>query len=340
MAKMMGDRGRRSLGRDRGGAALWGLVVVGAIVWVAAAAALPSFGADGGGVPPSSVPVAQTLVTPWRAVVLGLVQGLTEFLPISSTAHLKVVPVLLGWGDPGSSFTAAIQLGSIVAVLGYFREDLLTLGRASIAAIAKRQWRDRDLQISLGILAGTLPIILGGILIKVLVADFDQSPLRSLTAIAGASILMALLLGMAEVVGRRDRHDGDLTLADGIWIGLAQMLALVPGVSRSGSTLTAGLLLGIDRAAAARFSFLLGIPAITLAGLVELPEVFQNSGSISISGAALAAGLVSALVSSYATIALLLKFLKTQSTWVFVGYRLFFGAGLLLLLAQGTLVDF
>ncbi|GAB4354259.1 MAG: undecaprenyl-diphosphate phosphatase [Cyanophyceae cyanobacterium] len=282
---------------------------------------------------------AETLVTPWRAVVLGLVQGLTEFLPISSTAHLKVVPVLLGWGDPGSSFTAAIQLGSIVAVLGYFREDLLLLGRGSIAAIAGRRWRDRDLQISLGILAGTVPIVVGGLLIKALVADFDQSPLRSLAAIAAASIGMALLLGMAEIVGRRDRHEADLTLADGLWIGLAQMLALVPGVSRSGSTLTAGLLLGIDRASAARFSFLLGIPAITLAGLVELPAVFQAGDQVSISGAALGAGLVSALISSYATIALLLKFLKTQSTWVFVGYRLFFGAGLLLLLAQGTLVD-
>ncbi|WP_242027828.1 MULTISPECIES: undecaprenyl-diphosphate phosphatase [unclassified Limnothrix] len=263
-----------------------------------------------------------------EAIGLGLVQGLTEFLPISSTAHLKVVPVVLGWGDPGVAYTAVIQLGSIAAVLTYFWADLTALAIGSAQAISRKDWGDRQFRIALGIGLGTLPIVAGGLAIKKFIPDFDNSPLRSLGAIAIASIVMALLLGLAEVTGSRHRHYNALGLNDGLILGAAQALALIPGVSRSGSTLTAGLLSGIDRAAAARFSFLLGIPAITLAGLVELVGVLKE-GLPAGAGLSLTVGVVVSAVSSYAAIAWLLKFLQTQNTWVFVIYRLIFGVAIL-----------
>jgi undecaprenyl-diphosphatase len=263
-----------------------------------------------------------------EAIGLGLVQGLTEFLPISSTAHLKVVPVVLGWGDPGVAYTAVIQLGSIAAVLTYFWQDLADIFSGSAQAIARKNWDDRQLRIALGIALGTLPIIVGGLAIKTFIPDFDHSPLRSLGAIAIASIIMALLLGFAEISGSRHRHFNSLGMNDGLILGAAQAMALIPGVSRSGSTLTAGLFAGIDRAAAARFSFLLGIPAITLAGLVELLGVIKD-GLPSDAWLSLTLGVVVSAVSSYAAIAWLLKFLQTQNTWVFVFYRLLFGVAIL-----------
>jgi undecaprenyl-diphosphatase len=263
-----------------------------------------------------------------EAIGLGLVQGLTEFLPISSTAHLKVVPVVLGWGDPGVAYTAVIQLGSIAAVLTYFWQDLADIFSGSVQAIARKNWDDRQLRIALGIGLGTLPIIVGGLAIKTFIPDFDHSPLRSLGAIAIASIIMALLLGFAEISGSRHRHFNALGMNDGLILGAAQAMALIPGVSRSGSTLTAGLFAGIDRAAAARFSFLLGIPAITLAGLVELLGVIKD-GLPSGAWLSLTLGVVVSAVSSYAAIAWLLKFLQTQNTWVFVIYRLLFGVAIL-----------
>ena len=206
----------------------------------------------------------------WHALVLGVVQGITEFLPISSTAHLKVVPVLLGWGDPGVAVTAVIQLGSIAAVLAYFREDLADVMGGISRAFRHGQWSDPQARLGVAIALGTLPILVAGLLLKRFVPDYDASPLRSMTSIAIVSIVMALLLALAEVVGARRRTLAEVLPRDGVLVGLAQALALVPGVSRSGSTLTASLFDGWQRPAAARFSFLLGIPAITLAGLVEL----------------------------------------------------------------------
>lgn len=283
----------------------------------------------------SPVPLEES-VTWLEAIGLGLVQGLTEFLPISSTAHLKVVPVALGWGDPGVAYTAVIQLGSIAAVLTYFWRDLTEIFSGSVQAIARKDWDDRQFRIALGIGLGTLPIVIGGLAIKKFIPDFDNSPLRSLGAIAIASIVMALLLGLAEVIGSRHRHYNALGMNDGLVLGTAQALALIPGVSRSGSTLTAGLLSGIDRAAAARFSFLLGIPAITLAGLVELLGVLKE-GLPSGAWFSLTLGVLVAAVSSYAAIAWLLKFLQTQNTWVFVIYRLLFGVAILSAIGFGWL---
>ena len=268
----------------------------------------------------------------WHALVLGVVQGLTEFLPISSTAHLKVVPVLLGWGDPGVAVTAVIQLGSIAAVLAYFRNDLAEVMHGISRAFRHGQWSDPQARLGVAIALGTLPILIAGLLLKRFVPDYDSSPLRSMTSIGIVSIVMALLLALSELVGRRRRRLDDVLPRDGVLVGLAQALALVPGVSRSGSTLTASLFDGWQRAAAARFSFLLGIPAISLAGLVELKGAFEapaNGGPLP-----MVVGILSAAVVSWLAIAWLLRFLQNHGTWVFVIYRLLFGLMILLFFRQ------
>jgi undecaprenyl-diphosphatase len=274
---------------------------------------------------PSSVSQAPIAQFNWfQAIVLGIVQGLTEFLPISSTAHLKVIPVALGWGDPGVAFTAVIQLGSIAAVLWYFWSDLSQITVGMIRAIRVSDYKSHEFRLALGIGLGTVPIVFFGFLLKVLVPDLDNSPLRSLGAIAVASIVMALLLALSEKVGSHQRSFEQLRWQDGVLMGMAQSLALIPGVSRSGSTLTAGLFMNLERATAARFSFLLGIPAITLAGLVECKEVLdmQFSSDIIFS---LIIGVISAAIFSYLAIAWLISYLQKQDTWVFVWYRLGFG---------------
>ncbi|MBD2151182.1 undecaprenyl-diphosphate phosphatase [Pseudanabaena sp. FACHB-1277] len=278
----------------------------------------------------------------WQAFVLGVVQGLTEFLPISSTAHLKVVPAILGWQDAGLSFDAVIQLGSIVAVVSYFWKDLRHITLGSMKAIATKNYKAHEFKLAIAIVLGTLPIVFAGLLIKILVPDYDKSPLRSLAAIAIASIVMSLLLAIAEILGQKrtdqkiiSRQFPKISIIDGIFMGLAQTMALIPGVSRSGSTLTAGLFMGLDRVAATRFSFLLGIPAITLGGIVELIGLIKNGFDMGIGQ--LAIGLLSSMIFSYVAIAWLLKFFQTHSTWVFVGYRLVFGALLLTGLGLGWL---
>lgn len=263
----------------------------------------------------------------WHALVLGVVQGLTEFLPISSTAHLKVVPLLLGWGDPGVAFTAVIQLGSILAVLAYFRLDLLEVARGMGRALRHGSWSDPSARLGVAIALGTLPIVLAGMALKLWFPGYEQSPLRSITSIAVVSIGMALLLALAELVGRRRRHLDDVMPRDGLLVGVAQALALVPGVSRSGGTLTASLFDGWERASAARFSFLLGIPAITLAGLVELNDALKDSSNGGLIPTLV--GVVAATLVSWWAIAWLLRFLQRNSTWIFVAYRLLFGLVLL-----------
>ncbi|MGF1495522.1 MAG: undecaprenyl-diphosphate phosphatase [Elainellaceae cyanobacterium] len=270
----------------------------------------------------------------FQSIVLGIVQGLTEFLPISSTAHIKAVPVALGWGDPGVAFTAIIQLGSIAAILWYFWSDLRQVVTGMIQAVRQSDYRSQDFRIGLGIILGTIPIVILGLMMKLLIPDLDNSPLRSMAAIAVASIVMSLLLALAEQMGSRQRTLEKLDTRDGIWMGFAQALALIPGVSRSGSTLTAGLFMGLERATAARFSFLLGIPAITIAGLVEFKGLL-DVGFGSIGAVPLIAGLVASAASSYAAIAWLLRYLQNHNTWVFVWYRLGFGVVILGAIALG-----
>jgi undecaprenyl-diphosphatase len=271
-----------------------------------------------------------------QAIFLGFVQGMTEFIPISSSAHLKVVPVVLGWGDPGVAFTAIIQLGSIVAVLWYFWGDITQIIKGATKAIALKDYQSHDFKLFVGISLGTVPIVFLGLLIKLLIPDYDNSPLRSLTAIAIASISMSLLLGIAEKLGKRQRDFEHLTMKDGLWMGLVQCLALIPGVSRSGSTITGGLFINLERDTAARFSFLLGIPAITLAGLVELKD-FLEVGVGNVGMVPMVVGVISSGIFSYIAIAGLIQFLKTQSTWVFIWYRLVFGVAILGAISAGLL---
>jgi len=272
-------------------------------------------------------PTAISLLPYGHALVLGLVVGLTEFLPISSSAHLAVVPVLLGWSDPGLALSAVIELGSSGAVIAYFRRDLVRIARALWTAWKRGDWSSADARLGLAMAIGTLPLLLVGAAIKLWAPDLAHGALRSFQVIGVVSILMAALLGLAEWIGRRRRTLADLQVGDGVVVGLAQALAVVPGVSRSGSTISTSLLVGLKREDAARFSFLLGIPAVALAGLSELGDAVKASGGTGL--LPLLLGIATAAISSWFTIGVLLGYLKRHSTWIFVGYRLVFGLAML-----------
>ncbi|MDQ3850409.1 MAG: undecaprenyl-diphosphate phosphatase [Actinomycetota bacterium] len=269
-----------------------------------------------------------------QAVVLGLVQGLTEFLPISSSGHLRIVPALAGWEDPGAAFTAVIQLGTMAAVVLYFRADLLRIARSWLASLRDRGRRSQlDARVGWYILLGTLPIAILGLAFK----DPIENGARDLELIAGTLIVFALVLLAAERAGRRARGLDTLDRRDGVVIGCAQALALVPGVSRSGATISAGLFLGLDRVAAARFSFLLSVPAVVLSGLFELKDVIGGTAEGAAGVGQTAVATVLAFVSGYASIAFLLRFLTTHSTALFVVYRLALGVAVLVLVATGAI---
>ena len=270
----------------------------------------------------------------FEAIVLGLVQGITEFLPISSTAHLRIVPALAGWEDPGAAFTAVTQLGTMAAVLLYFRADLWRIARAWLRSLRDRSARrDPDARLGWYILLGTIPIGIFGLAFK----DQIETGARDLYLIATALIVLGLVLLVAEKVGTRERSIEQLTTRDGVALGLAQALALVPGVSRSGATITAGLFLGLDRPSAARFSFLLSVPAVVLSGLLELSSIASGEEGQQVGAGALALATVLAFVSGYAAIAFLLRFLATHSTVVFVVYRVALGILVLALTASGAI---
>ncbi|HEV7935812.1 MAG TPA: undecaprenyl-diphosphate phosphatase [Actinomadura sp.] len=265
-----------------------------------------------------------------EATVLGIVQGLTEFLPISSSGHLLIVPKMLGWRDPGAAFTAVIQLGTMAAVLLYFGKDLIRITTTWTRSLWTRELRThRDARMGWYIGLGTIPIGVFGLAFK----DFIEEPARNLWLNATSLIVMGLLLMVAEWAGRHKRTVDDLNLRDGLLIGGFQCLALIPGSSRSGSTMTGALFLGYTREAAARYSFLLSIPAVVLSGLFELRKV--GEGGIQL-GPTVVATIVSFIV-GYASIAWLLKFLVRHSTVVFVYYRVALGGILLGLLAAGAI---
>jgi undecaprenyl-diphosphatase len=263
----------------------------------------------------------------FQAAVLGLVQGVTEFLPISSSAHLWLVPALARWRDPGPAFTAVLQLGTLAAVIGFFTRDLLRMLRASLAALqdpARR--KDPDVRHLLYLIVGTIPIGVAGLLLRHQIEGAFRSPL----VIATALIVVALALAWVERKARRTRDFAAITLRDALIIGFAQALALVPGVSRSGITLLAAMALGMRRDAAARFSFLLSVPAVAAAGIFELPKLMKAND---VGGVPLAVGLIVAALSGYASIAWLLKFLRTRSTKPFVIYRVMLGLLIIVVLA-------
>jgi undecaprenyl-diphosphatase len=267
-----------------------------------------------------------------EAIVLGVVQGLTEFLPISSTGHLRIVPAFVGWDDPGTAFTAVVQLGTMAAVVLYFRDDLLRIARAWLGSLREPSLRgDRDARMGWYIILATIPIGIFGLIFK----DQIESGARDLYLIGTALIVLGLVLLVAEEVGTRRRGLDHVGARDGFVVGLAQALALIPGVSRSGATISAGLFLGFDRPSAARFSFLLSVPAVVLSGLYELKDALgENTGA---SAVGLAVAVLLAFVTGYWSIAFLLRYLVTHTTRVFVAYRVVLGSLVLALTAAGAI---
>lgn len=264
-----------------------------------------------------------------QAFILGIVQGITEFLPISSTAHLQVITKVLSWNAvSGKPFLATIQFGSVVAVLIYFWADIQQILHGGWQAMAKKDWDREEWRILIGIAVGTLPVLVAGFVLKSTLNN-DKSTINNMVTIAVAAIVMSLLLGLAEKLGSRKRGFRELTIRDGILMGVGQMISLVPGASRSGSTLTAGLFLGLDRSTAARFSFLLGIPTLTIATLYEFFKEALGKVDLGL----VFVGTLSSFAFSYLSIAWLMRYLQTQSTWVFIWYRLAFGATILIAIA-------
>ncbi|MDQ7913712.1 undecaprenyl-diphosphate phosphatase [Pseudomonas sp. 102515] len=264
---------------------------------------------------------------------LGVVQGITELLPISSTAHMRVVPALLGWRDPGSAFSAAMQMAALAAVISYFWRDVSGVTRGSLAAVRQRDFDSPDFLLAMMIVLATIPICIAGLLLAPLLNACD-SPLRGLGVIGYACLAMAALLALAERICRHNRDISQMRLRDALIVGIAQVGALIPGVSRSGSTLTAAMFLNLRREEAARFSFLLGLPAIALAGLKEL-VVLWHAHIPAEAWSLLLVGLLVASLSAFAAIWGLMRFLERFSTWPFIIYRALLGIFLLVGVHQG-----
>lgn len=282
-----------------------------------------------------------------EAIILGLLQGLTEFLPISSSAHLRIFGDLAGWGDPGATFTAITQLGTELAVLLYFRRDIFRIigkwfrsfGAKGGAHSAGIQKGDPDVRLGWIIIIGTVPIVLAGFFLQ----EYIRSGLRSLWITAIVLIVFGILLGLADRLGRRTKTVADVTYRDGLTIGFAQMLALVPGVSRSGASTSAGLVLGYDRPSAARFSFLLAVPAVFGSGLYETYTALTCEPGVD-AGCGAGYGVletVAATVVAFgvglAVIAGLMRYISTRSFLPFVIYRILLGGVVIALLLTGVL---
>lgn len=269
----------------------------------------------------------------FEALVLGTIQGLTEFLPISSSAHLRIFPEMFGWGDPGAAFTAVIQIGTELAVLIYFRHDIWRIGSTWVKSLVKPEYRGHlDARMGWFIIIGSLPIVLLGVALK----DVIEKDFRSLWIIGTTLIVLGIILGIADRLSRSDKTIKQITLRDAVLMGLAQACALVPGVSRSGATISMGRFLGYEREAATRYAFLLAIPAVVGAGLFELKEIPHGENTYGW-GPTITATVVSFVV-GYAAIAWLLRYVSTRSYTPFVLYRVVLGAATLILVATGVLV--
>lgn len=269
-----------------------------------------------------------------QSIILGILQGLTEFLPISSSGHILIVPALLGWEDPGAAFTAVIQLGTEAAVLIYFRKDLWNIAKTWLASLRRPELRG-DLNARMGwyLIVATIPISILGLAFQ----DQIETAARNLWIVGSMLIVFGLILGLADRIGTREREVGDLSFRDGVLIGLAQSLALIPGVSRSGATISAGLFLGLDRRSAARFAFLLAIPAVVLSGFYQLYKLLSGKETFDEPMFNIAVATIVAFVVGYAVIAWLLRYLSNHSMAIFVWYRVIVGAGVLTLTAAGLI---
>ncbi|GAC1436508.1 MAG: undecaprenyl-diphosphate phosphatase [Thermoanaerobaculia bacterium] len=268
-----------------------------------------------------------------EAIVLGLVQGLTEFIPVSSTAHLEIVPVLLGWGDPGAAASAVIQFGTLLAALIYFAKDIIRLIAGFFRGLmTRRPLQDTDSREAWLVIIGTIPIVVLGLLLK----KHIESTFRGLWVITTMVIVVAVLLQLAEVYARKRqlRAFDDMTVADGVAIGLGQCLALLPGSSRSGSTIMAALFRRIDRPTAARYSFLLSIPAVGGAGMLEL--IHERAHLAALGWTPIIVSIVVAFISGYASIWFLLRYLRSHTTAVFIYYRYALGLVMIALLVSGV----
>jgi undecaprenyl-diphosphatase len=270
-----------------------------------------------------------------QAIVFGIIQGLTEFIPISSTAHLRIIPALLGWTDKGAAFTAVIQIGTLIATFIYFRKDIVELVSGFFKAIEdKTYFGNTYFRLSMLLILGTIPIGIFGLLLK----NYIKGGARGLYVISASLILIAVLLFIAEKVASKKKNLEDVTIKDGIIIGFAQVLALIPGSSRSGVTIMGGLFCGLKRDVAARYSFLLSIPAVTISGFYELYDErahLLNGNIVPIIVATLVAGIV-----GYYAIDFLLKFLKTKSNLVFIVYRIVLAIIIIILVARGIIPNY
>ena len=271
-----------------------------------------------------------------QVVVLSFVQGLTEFLPVSSSAHLAIVSRVFFDGDAGASFTAVSQLGTEAAVVVYFARDIARIVKAWFSGLFVRAHRDNvDYRLGWYVIIGTIPIGVLGFVFK----DVIRSQARNLWVIATAMLVFSAVIAVAEYYGRQNRHVGQLTWRDGLIVGIAQCLALVPGVSRSGATISAGLFLGLDRPLAARFGFLLAIPAVLASGLFSLPDAFHPvSEGMSATGAQLVVSVVIAFGVGLAAVAWLLRFLTHHAMYWFVGYRVVLALAVMALLVSGKVL--
>ncbi len=277
-----------------------------------------------------------------EAILLGIVQGLTEFLPISSSAHLRIIPALMGWSDPGAAFTAIVQIGTLFAVMLYFRKDIFVIGRGVLDGIVKgKPFGTAEAKMGWMIAAGTLPIVIFGLLFK----SEIESSLRSLYWISGALIGLAIILSLAEQKIKKRLQKGlslksmeNIGWKEALLIGLAQSIALIPGSSRSGVTITGGLLMNLSREAAARFSFLLSLPSVLAAALLQLYKTWGSITASSESATNIAVATVAAALVGYASIAFLLNYLKENTTTIFIIYRLLAGATILYLVFTGYLL--
>ncbi|ACF46710.1 undecaprenol kinase [Prosthecochloris aestuarii DSM 271] len=276
----------------------------------------------------------------FEAIILGIAQGLTEFLPISSTAHLRIVPALAGWQDPGAAFTAIVQIGTLIAVLIYFFRDIVTISGAVIKGLMNASpLGTPDAKMGWMIAAGTIPIVVFGLLFKTEI----ETSLRSLYWISAALITLAIILSLAEWLikkriakGIEPKSMSDIRWKEALIIGLVQSIALIPGSSRSGVTITGGLFMNLSRETAARFSFLLSLPAVFAAGIYQLYKSWDSlmastNDLVNLIVATLVAGIV-----GYASIAFLITFLKQHSTAVFIIYRIALGLTILALIATGN----